>query len=115
MMSKLYPAHGACRDDIYFLSNECDQLCSQGDVAGVEYLLRKYRAKALADAAKEVCAACGGRLPTYAKIHTGPNTAGNFVHGPKDNVGRDILCTATAIYSLMAWEREHGVGKGAIE
>ena len=68
---------------------------------------RKAREEALIDAAKAVCDDCGGRCPNYDTKAYGPNSAANYVHEePQDVTGKTArLCKATAIWSIIYWER----------
>ena len=54
------------------------------------------RTRALKDAARDVCPMCDGRSRGVARL-TGPNAAGNYVHG-------DLLCPASAIWARLKYE-----------
>jgi len=68
--------------------------------------MSEIRKAALEDAAKDVCALCGGRaFPDDADSHIlhGPNAAGNYYHKPVYGP-RLQLCAASAIWSRIHFE-----------
>lgn len=58
--------------------------------------LRRVQRETRWECMQDVCAICGGRVPTHSRLAEGPNEAGNYVHpGKLEETGR--LCDASAI------------------
>lgn len=75
--------------------------------------IKKVRWRAMAEAARIVCDACGSRAfpcyPEYRNLHDGPPGSGNIIHVAHGIVS---LCPATSVWHAIAFERGFGGGSG---
>lgn len=67
--------------------------------------MNRTRLKALNDAAKAVCQYCDNRAQSHNinPVH-GPSGSGNWIHTKRGGGGKPVLCIATPILNMIAFE-----------